>query len=256
MRTLWKIVLSFLIWPISVMAQDPSPPDRPVVPIQSPFSENNSTPGSDEAMTQSPGPSPLLPVQTSTPLYFRPTNRPPIGPAYFPRFNVSAGYSITNLAMSSLGRVTLTGMDVSLSADSGRRIGAKLDLSYTLAPNVSGTGQRADEFSYLVGPTFSLWKGNRLSAYAQVLGGGARVTGPVPDGSGGFNKGNVHYPAWDFGGSAEYRLSSAFGFRVTVDYLHTHFFDSSVVVRGQNDIRIVSSIVYYFGQPIRFKHSR
>jgi hypothetical protein len=152
--------------------------------------------------------------------------------------------------------MALTGMDVSLAADGGRRIGAKLDLSYALAPNVSNTGHRADVFSYLVGPTFSLWKGNRLGASAQALVGGARVAGPVPNASGGFSTGYVHYPAWGFGGSAEYRLSSAFGFRVTVDYLHTHFFDSSQTIRGQNDIRVVSSIVYYFGQPIRSKHRR
>ena len=145
----------------------------------------------------------------------------------------------------------MTGVDISLGADGGRRIGAKLDLSYTLASNVSNSGHRADVFSYLVGPTFSLWKGNSLSANAQLLAGGARVAGPVPDASGGFSRGYVHYPALDFGGSAEYRLSSAFGFRVNVDFLHTHFFDSSQTVREQNEIRVVNSIVYYFGQPAR-----
>jgi hypothetical protein len=158
--------------------------------------------------------------------------------------------------MPSLGRVALTGMDVSLAADGGGRIGAKLDLSYTLAPNVSNTGHRADVFSYLVGPTFSLWKGHSVSANAQALAGGARVAGPVPNASGGFSSGYVHYPAWDLGGSVEYSLSSAFGFRITVDWLHTHFFDSSTAVRGQNEIRVVNSIVYYFGQPIRSKHHR
>lgn len=243
MRRVWKIAFAFLIWPISVMAQDPSPPNQPIPSVQSPSNESNSPPSSDTA-------------QTPTPLYFRPTKQPPIGTAYFPAFNVSAGYAVTTLGMPTLGRATLTGADVSLAADSGRRIGVKLDLSYTFAPNVSSTGHRADVFSYLAGPTFSLWRGSRLSAYAHVLGGGARVAGPVPNASGGLSKGYVHYPAWDFGGSAEYKLSSAFGFRVTVDCLHTHFFNSSAVVRGQNDIRVVNSIVYYFGQPIRSRHRR
>ncbi len=250
------MAFSFLIWPISVMAQDPSPPNQPNSSAQRPPSENNSTTGSDTATPPSPAPTPILPVQAPNSLYFRPTKRPPIVPAHFTVFNVSAGYSITNLAMPSSGRVALSGMDFSLAANGGRRIGAKLDLSYTLAPNVSNSGHRADVFSYLVGPTFSLWKSSSLSTYAQVLVGGARVAGPVLDTSGGFSRGYVHYPAWGFGGSAEYRFSSAFGFRVTVDSLHTHFFDSSQTVRGQNDIRAVSSIVYYFGQPIRSKHRR
>lgn len=250
------MAFAFLIWPISVIAQDPSAPDQSIPPVQTSPSENNSMPNSDTSTAQSPAPSPILPVQTPGSLYSPPARRPPIGPAYFSIFNISAGYSVTNLAMPSLGRVTLNGMDVSLAVDGGRRIGAKLDLSYTLAPNVSGTGHRADAFSYLVGPTFSLWKGNRLSAHAEALVGGARIVGPVPNASGGFSRGYVRYPAWGFGGSAEYSLSSAFGFRVTVDYLRTYFFDPSIVIRGQNDIRVVNSIVYYFGQPIRSRHRR
>ena len=245
------------------MAQDPRPPNQPNPPIQSPPSENNSAPGSDtttgpSAAPPSTAPSPpslpILPAQTPKSVYFRPTKQPPIIPAYFTVPNISVGYSVTNLAMPSSGRIALTGMDISLAADSGRRIGAKLNFSYTLAPNVSNTGHRADLFSYLIGPTFSLWKGKSLSTYAQVLAGGARVAGPFPNASGGFNTGHVHYPAWDFGGSAEYDLSPAFGFRVTIDCLHTNFFDSLGAVRGQYDIRVVNSIVYYLGQPVRSKH--
>jgi hypothetical protein len=62
--------------------------------------------------------------------------------------------------------------------------------------------------------------------------------------------GHVHYPAWTVGGGAEYRLSPAFGFRFGVDYLRTHYYDATGVVRGQNDIRIVNSLVYYLGAPI------
>jgi hypothetical protein len=242
------------------MAQDPSAPDEPVPSTQNSLSENNSRPGSDAATAQSPlttpAPAPILPAPPLGSPYLRPTNRPPIGTAYFPEFNISAGYSVTNVAMPSLGRVALTGTDVSLAYDSGRRIGAKLDLSYGFAPNVSSTGHRADVFSYLIGPTFSLWRSNRLSAEAYVLGGGAKVVGPVPDGTGGFNKGHAHYPAFDFGGSGEYRLSPAFGLRITIDCLHTYFFDSSVAARGQNDLRVVSSVVYYFGQPRLSKRRR
>ena len=172
-------------------------------------------------------------------------------------FNLSAGYSVTNLSIPTTGRVALGGVDVSVATDDGKRIGAKLDLSYTLASNVSNSGHRADMFSYLVGPTISLWKDNSLSTYAQVMAGGARIAGPFPTASGGLGTGHVHYPAWEFGGNVEYTLSPAFGFRLTVDCLHSNFFDSSGAVRGQYDVRVVNSIVYYLGQPInRSKHHR
>src|SRR6267142_5948416 len=201
MRTVWKIAFAFLIWPISVKAQAPPPPSQANPPIRIPVL-----------------------VQTPALLYFRQIKQPPIAPGHFAVFNLSAGYSVTNLAIPSSGRVALTGMDVSVAADGGRRIGAKLDLSYAFAPNVFKSGHRVDVLSYLFGPTFSLWNGNAVSAYAHVLAGGARVAGPIPNGSGGLSTGYVHYPALDFGGSAEYRLSPAFGFRLTINCLPDHFF--------------------------------
>ena len=248
------------------MAQDPRPPDQPDPSVQSPPSENNSAPVPDTTTGASPVPPPtapmpapsaILPGPTPAAAAFRPINQPPIAPGYFTMFNLSAGYSVTNLSIPTTGRVALGGVDVSVATDDGKRIGAKLDLSYTLASNVSNSGHRADMFSYLVGPTISLWKDNSLSTYAQVMAGGARIAGPFPTASGGLGTGHVHYPAWEFGGNVEYTLSPAFGFRLTVDCLHTNFFDSSGAVRGQYDVRVVNSIVYYLGQPInRSKHHR
>jgi len=256
MRTVWKIAFSLLILPVSVMAQDPTPPTQPTPLLQSSPSTNDSTPGLDTTTPPSPEPTPILPAQPPAFIYFRPIKQPPIAPGHFTVFNLSAGYSVTNLAIPSSGRVALTGMDVSVAADSGRRISAKLDLSYTRAPNVFNGGHRADAFSYLFGPVFSVWNNNSLSTYAHVLAGGARVTGTFPNASGGLSAGHVHYPAWAFGGSAEYRLSPAFGFRVTIDCLHTHFFNSAGAPRGQNDIRVVNSIVYYLGEPVRPRDRR
>jgi hypothetical protein len=251
MRTVWKMAFALLIWPISVTAQAPLQPDQPNPPLQSSAVANDSTPSLDTAKTPSSGPTPILLVQAPRSPYFRPIKQPPVAPWYFTVFTLSAGYSVTDLAIPSSGRVALTGVDVSIGADEGRRIGAKLDLSYTFAPNVFKSGYRVDVLSYLFGPTFSLWKGKSLSTDAHVLAGGARVAAPFPSGSGGLNVGHVHYPALDFGGSAEYRLSSAFGFRVTIDCLHDHFFNSSGAIRGQNDMRVVNSMVYYLGEPVR-----
>jgi len=258
MRTVWKMALSCLIWPVSVMAQDPSPPNQPSPPVQSPPTENNFAPGSNTATDPSPTPpsAPISPAKPFKSSYFHPTNQPPIAPGYFTILSLSTGYSVTSLSTPSTGRIALGGFDVNLAADGGKRIGAKLDLSYTAAPNVSNTGHRTDVFSYLMGPTISLWRGKSFSTHAHILLGGARVAGPFQNAAGGFSTGHVHYPAWEFGGSAEYAISPAFGFRVTIDSMHTHFFNVSGAVQGQNDIRVINSIVYYLGEPLRSRGRR
>jgi hypothetical protein len=238
------------------MAQAPASPNQSNPPLQTSPLVNDSMPSSDPTTASSPAPTPILPVQTAPSPYFRPIKQPPIAPGHFTVFNVSAGYSVTDLALPSSGRVALNGVDVSIAADEGRRIGAKFALSYAFAPNVFNSGRRVDALSYLFGPTFPLWNGRTLSVSAHVMAGGAKVAGPFPNGSGGLNTGHVHYPAVDFGGSAEYRLSSAFGFRVTVDCLHDHFFNSSGAIRGQNELRVVNSIVYYLGEPVRGRQRR
>jgi len=104
--------------------------------------------------------------------------------------------------------------------------------------------------SYLVGPVFYPSNGNLLSTFAHLLVGGARLPDPSQ------RKRWVEYRTRSISrmgvwSGAEYRLSPAFGFRIAVDYLHTHFYNSLGAVRGQNDVRIVNSIVYYPGNRIR-----
>ena len=256
MRIVSRLAISFLIWPISLVAQDSPPPGQPDPPVQGPAGAQNFVPSSDATPAPSPPPTPVLipqPARTPAFLYLRPIKQPPVAPAYASFLNVSAGYSITNLGMPSSGRVSLSGVNASICAETGKRLGVKLDLGYSRAPNVYSTGHRMDVLSYLVGPVFFISDGNVLGSYAHLLVGGARVAGPFPNASGGLNTGYVHYPAWGFGGGAEYRLSPTFGFRVNIDYLRTHFFDSSGTARGQSDLRVVNSIVYYLGVP-RIKH--
>jgi hypothetical protein len=260
MRRVSKIAFSFLIWPISVMAQDHPPLGRPPSPTQSPAGPQGFAPSSDSTTTPSPTPEqiPVLVQPAPAFLYLRSIKKPaviqtpvPVAAGYAPLLNISGGLSVTSLGTPSAGRAVLSGMNFSISRDSGKWLGAKLDFSYTRAPNAFHTGYRMDAISYLVGPVFYPSTGNSLSTYAHVLVGGARVSGPFPNGNGGLNVGYVNYPAWAFGGGAEYRISRAFGFRVGVDYLRTHFVNSSRAVRGQNDFRIVNSFVYYFGKSIR-----
>jgi hypothetical protein len=253
MKMAWKIPFSLLLWPISVMAQDPSPSSQPDPPVQSPQQVEDAAPASDGTPAPSPTTPPPIPITTQTQAFLslRRISQPPIFAAYVPMFNVSAGYSVTSAGLPASGRAALNGINVSISANSGKRIGAKLDLGYARAPNVLNSGRRMDMLSYLVGPVFSISHRRSLSTYAQLLAGGARVAGPVSKGNGALITGYVHYPAWAFGGGAEYSMSPAFGFRVSVDYLHTHFFNSTGATRGQNDLRVVNSFVYYLGAPLR-----
>jgi len=242
------------------MAQDHPPAGQPPSPAQSPAGTQGFAPSSDPTTTPSPTTEPIPVLVQPAPafLYMRPIKKPPVrqtpvpvAAGHAPLLNVSGGFSVTSLGTPSGGRAVLSGTNFSISRDSGKWLGAKLDLSYARAPNVFHTGYRMQAISYLVGPVFYPSSGNSLSTYAHILVGGARVSGPFVNTNGALSIGYVNYPAWALGGGAEYRLSPAFGFRVGVDYLHTHFVNSSRAVRGQNDVRIVNSLVYYFGKPIR-----
>src|SRR5438876_8435752 len=114
MRTVWKMAFFCLIWPISVVAQDPSPPNQPdPPPVQSPPSEDNSAPGSATTTDPSPSPAlptpaaPILPAKPLKSFYFRPTNQPPIAPGYFTILSLSSGYSVTSLSTPTTGRIAL-----------------------------------------------------------------------------------------------------------------------------------------------------
>jgi hypothetical protein len=258
MKTSLKVAFLFLIWPVSLMAQDQVNPDQ-VAPDRSapslqPTGAQDFAPPPETVTPASPAPiqNPVL-EQTKPLLYVHPP-KPSVATVwagYAPAVNVSAGFSVTSVALPSSGRAVLGGVDAGFATDSGKHFGAKVDLSYERTANVYHTGRPMDMLSYLIGPVFYPTNGGVLSTSVHALFGGALVTGTLPNGFGGLNIGHVNYPALAVGGGVEYRLSPAFGFRVSVDYMRTHFYDFSGVVRGQNDVRIVNSFVYYLGKSIR-----
>jgi hypothetical protein len=249
MRILLKMACSFLIWPISMMAQGPPASAQPDSPGQSPTGSHVVAPASDTTAAASPAPTQIpVPVQTRAFLYVQPRKQTTLPAGYAPVLKFSAGYSVTSLGIPSSGHVSLSGANVSISVDTSKRFGAKLDLGYARAPNVFRSGHQMDILSYLIGPVYYPSNGDLLGTYVHFLVGGARVAGPFLNGNAGLEAGHVHYPAWAFGGGAECPISPTFGFRVSFDYVHSHFFNPSGIVRGQNDIRIVNSIVYYPGR--------
>ena len=270
-RTLPRIAFSFLIWPILVAAQDPPASGEPSPPSGEPSKPSQTPPGvqdplppppgaqnllppSDPALAPSPRPLPI-PAVVHAPgfLFLRPIAQPPVAAGYARILNISAGLSVVSLGLPSAGHAALSGMDTSISVDTSKHFGAKLDLGYVRAQNVFGSGHGMNMLSYVAGPVFLPSDGRVLSSFAHFLVGGARIAGPFPNINGGLNIGRAQYPAWAAGGGAEYHISPTFAFRVSIDYLHTHFFNPSGAIRGQNDLRIVNSIVYY-GVPIRRQH--
>jgi hypothetical protein len=254
MRTVLKVAFSLLIWPMLVMAQDHVVSDQYTPPAQNAAPEGFVDPSLPAtAPSSTPIQIPVL-VQT-TPMfaYVRPSKPiPTIAAGYAPALDISAGFAVSSFGLpASKGRAVLSGVDASIATDTGRHFGAKLDFGYEHAPNLYHSGHPMDVFTYLIGPVFYPTNGDLLSTQIHILLGGARVAGPVPTANGTLSIGHVNYPAWEVGGGVEYRLSPAFGFRVNVDFLQTHFYNFSGNVRPQNDIHIANSLVYYLGRRIR-----
>lgn len=172
-----------------------------------------------------------------------PSARAPINLA-----DASLGYSYVNASISPPNRVGLNGLDANATIDIPARFGIKLDLGYTRAPNAFGTDHHADMLTYLAGPVVYPVAREKLGTYAHFLVGGARTTGPVPTGGGGYFTAYANQFAWALGGGVEYQLRPRISARIGADYLHTAYFDPAQQLRGRSNARIVVGVVYSFGR--------
>jgi opacity protein-like surface antigen len=161
--------------------------------------------------------------------------------------NASVGYSRLSLAIPLSDRVSLNGVEATMTADFFPHLGVKAELSYVRASNVANTGHHSDVLTYLAGPVFYPARYRNVGTYFQWLAGAARVTGATPAVGGGFFSGYVNKFSWAFGGGAEYQLSKSVALRVGVEALHIAYFNPSGAIQGQYDLRTTSSVVYVFG---------
>jgi len=164
--------------------------------------------------------------------------------------SASLGYSYTNASVPSSGRIALNGANATITIDAIPRLETRLDVGYVRSSNVLHSGSQGDILSYLVGPVFYPVRHRKQTVFVQGLLGGARVRGPLPVG-GRFLTGYVNHLAWAIGTGAEYAVHNSIGFRIGADYLHTNFFNSATVIKGQNDLRITVSFVFLFGRHAR-----
>jgi opacity protein-like surface antigen len=161
-----------------------------------------------------------------------------------PVITASVGYSYLSVPIPSATRIGLNGLGASITADFPSRFGAKLDLNYARAANVFGTGHHSDILTYMIGPMFSPVSNNRMAVYVQVLAGGSRSDGVIPNGASGFDIAYTEGFAWAIGAGVERSISSTLSVRTETDYMNTSTIDSSGAFRGQSDLRITGSLVY------------
>jgi hypothetical protein len=164
-----------------------------------------------------------------------------------PIFKVGAGYSLIRMDAAPGRRINLSGFELDVTTDFLPRVGIKAELGYSRASSPFARRQTTDTFTYLLGPVFYAGIHRNFRTYIHILIGGARVSRPLPLSSNGYADAWANEISVDIGGGAEFRISGPFYFRVGSDYLHTKYINSLLQIRGQNDFRAITGLVYVFG---------
>jgi len=164
-----------------------------------------------------------------------------------PVFQASAGYVYLDLDNPSLQHVSLNGVDGNGFVDFSPRWGMMADLSYARTGNVLGTGHSGTVLSGLIGPVFYPAEYRNARIFVHALAGVSLVDSAVPLTGTSYVSGPVAKFSFALGGGVERNLSGPLAIRVGGDYLRTTFANSHVALQSQNNLRIVTSLVYRFG---------
>jgi opacity protein-like surface antigen len=188
---------------------------------------------------------PLAPIRPIKPR----KKQTPVATARSKTMELGLGYSYVSQLGKQSERLALPGADASFTVDFSR-LGITADVGYARASNVLGTGRHSAVLTYLAGPVYHHTVNRRFDSYVHVLVGGAKVSGPILTNGGiillgGWTTGY----AWAVGGGVEYWATESIAIHTGADYLRTPFYDSSLVVRGQRNLRTTATLVYYFGNP-------
>ena len=171
----------------------------------------------------------------------------PIVTGIGPEIEAHGGFEYIGMQVPSASNVPMYGADSGLTVGVTHHLGVRLDVGYARASNVFDTGHHSDVLTYMAGPVIYPVRTRKASPYVELLMGGARVTGPIPDGQGGFYRGYANDLAWAGGGGMEIRSTPEFALRLGADYLRTKYFDSNGLLTGQGNLRGVVSFTFYLG---------
>jgi opacity protein-like surface antigen len=172
---------------------------------------------------------------------------PPSAAATSPVFEASAGYVYLDLDNPSRQRVGLSGVDGNGVVDFNARWGMVADLSYARTGNVLGTGHSGNVLSCLTGPVFYPAEDRNARIFVHTLAGVSLVDSAVPLTGTYYLGGPVAKFSFALGGGVERHLSGPLTIRGGGDYLRTTFANSRAAMQSQNNLRIVTSFVYRFG---------
>lgn len=166
-----------------------------------------------------------------------------------PVLEAGVGYSYLDAGVpSQTDKLGMNGVDLLGTADFSRRFGIHVDLGYARSFDAYNSHHSADLFSYMAGPVFYPMRKGNFNLYTHLLLGGARETGVNFEPNGQIILGFANRFAWAVGGGVQYRISRSLAARVGVDYLRTEFFDSSVALQGQTNLKPSVSLIYTFGE--------
>lgn len=158
------------------------------------------------------------------------------------------GSTYMKSSVPSQGNMAMTGILLSGSADLNAHFGANVEVGYSRSFDAFQTGRKADILTYMGGPVFYPVRRPNFSIHVQALAGGARETGVNFESDGTLVRGYVNHFAWAGGLGFQYRITPAFSLRPEVEYLRTSYFDSTVTIQRQTNLRTSLSFMYTFGR--------
>lgn len=164
-----------------------------------------------------------------------------------PVFEVSAGYTYLALDTPSRQRVGLSGADANGFIDFNPRWGIVVDSSYAHAGNVLGTGHGGNVLSLLTGPMFYPVDLGSTRIFVHTLAGASLVNSAVPVKGTYYLGGTVTRFSYAVGGGVEHTVAGPFAIRIGADYLRTTFANPTAAMQSQNNLRVITSIVFRFG---------
>lgn len=164
----------------------------------------------------------------------------------FPRVDVGVDYNYvrTNAPPGGCGCITLHGGDGWVAFNFTHSIAIVGQVSGQHASNIDGSGADLTFTSFLAGPRYSFNVTRRVVPFAQVLLGGAHVSGSLaPENIGIAGSSNAF--AMTAGGGVDIGLSPHFAIRAAqIDYFMTRF--NNGVNDRQNNLRLSAGIVLRF----------